>query len=167
VEFDAQYQPNEHLSLYASGAFDDAIYAKYPTAPCGLETITAASCNLSGRPLAGTPKFTASFGGEYSQPVTLAGHRAEAYVGADDTYRSAIYSAATDSVYSRLPALNLVNARIGVRSPDRRWDAYLWSKNLFDKKYLPFISAGVGNTGALYAQVGDPQTVGVTVRYHY
>jgi iron complex outermembrane receptor protein len=167
VEIDAQARPTDNLSLYSSLTFDDAVYASYVNGTCGLENITLTHCNLSGRPLAGTPKWSVAAGGEYSHPVRLGNRETEGYVGVDYTYRSSLYSAASDSIYSRLPSLNLVNLRVGVRAPDGRWDAYLWARNLFNENYLTFISAGIGNTGALVSQLGDPRTFGVTLRAHY
>jgi iron complex outermembrane receptor protein len=169
VEFDLQAQPIDELSLYASGAWDDAVYAKYPLAPCPLEeAVTASSvCNLSGAALAGVPRWTLSAGGEVHHSVNLGAREAEAYLGVDYSYRSSVYSSSSDSIYGKLPALSLVNARVGLRAADGRWDAYVWSKNLANAKYFAFIAAGVGNTGALVGQLGDPQTFGGTIRFHY
>jgi iron complex outermembrane receptor protein len=167
VEIDLNARPTDNLSLYLAAVYDFATYKSFPNSPAPLEQITQPSVDLSGRPLAGTPRYSLSLGGEYSAPFAYGGRTLEAFVGADDTYRSSVFSAATDSVYSRLPALNLVNARFGVRSRDGAWDAYIWSKNLTDKKYFTFVQAGVGNTGALFAQLGDPRTVGATLRYHF
>ncbi|HKR89693.1 MAG TPA: TonB-dependent receptor [Phenylobacterium sp.] len=165
VEVDIQAQPTEHVSLYASATYNDAIYDKYPSAPCGLEHANLSACNLNNSALAGTPRWAIAAGGEVSYPVSLGAREAEAYLGADYTYRSSIYSAATDSIYSRLPQLSLLNARAGVRS--ERWDAYVWAKNLFDKDYLTTVAPGSGNTGSLYSQLGDPRTYGVTLRVKY
>ncbi len=167
VEFDLNAQPTDQLNLYTSGSWDDAVYASYPHAPCGLEHITQAFCDLDGAALAGVARWSLSAGGEFVQPVALGARQTQAYVGADYSYRSGVYSAATDSVYSRLPPLGLINARLGLRSAGGRWDAYLWAKNLGATKYFTFVSAGVGNTGALYGQLGDPQTWGATFRVRY
>jgi iron complex outermembrane receptor protein len=165
AEVDIQAQPVEHLSLYASATYNDAIYDKYPSAPCGVEHANLAACNLNGADLAGTPRWAIAAGGEVSDPVTFGAREAEVYLGADYTYRSSIYSAATDSIYSRLPKLSLVNARAGVRSD--RWDAYVWAKNLLNKDYFTTNGGGSGNTGAIYAALGDPRTYGVTLRLKY
>jgi iron complex outermembrane receptor protein len=167
VEVDAKAQPSDHLSLYASGTYDQATYDSYANGPCPLELITQPKCNLSGRPLAGTPKWAAAAGGELHHPLVIQSRETEAYLGIDYNFRSSVYSAATDSIYSHLASLNLVNARVGIRAPDGRWDAYIWARNLTDEKYFTFVSAGVGNTGALVAQLGDPRTVGATVRVRY
>jgi iron complex outermembrane receptor protein len=167
IEADIQARPTDNLSIYASTTYDDAVYASYPGAPCGLELATHASCNLSGRRLAGAPRWAVSAGGEYDYPVNIGPREAEAYLGVDYSYRSAENSAATDSVYTELAPLSLVNARLGLRSRSQYWDIYLWSKNLTDAKYYNFIQPGSGNTGALYAGLGDPRTYGVTLRLKY
>jgi iron complex outermembrane receptor protein len=167
IEADLQARPTDNLSIYGSATYDDAVYAKYPGAPCGLELAAHASCDLSGRRLAGAPRWAVSAGGEYDYPVNIGAREAEAYLGVDYSYRSAENSAATDSVYTELAPLNLVNARIGLRSRAQYWDIYLWSKNITDAKYYNFIQPGSGNTGALYAGLGDPRTYGVTLRLKY
>ena len=166
VEIDAQAQPVNHVSLYGSLTYDDAVYASYANGVCGLENITLSHCNLSGAPLAGVPRWAASAGGEVSQPLKLGSHEAETYLGVDYSFRSSLYSASTDSIYSRLPSLNLVNARLGLRSANGRWDAYVFARNLLNKSYFLFIAPGVGNTGALDGELGDPRTFGVTLRAH-
>ncbi|CAN7228553.1 TonB-dependent receptor [Phenylobacterium sp. LjRoot219] len=167
VEVDLRAEPNRHLSFYASAAYNDANYKSYPDAPCGLENILSTSCDLSGRPLAGVPLWSVSAGAEFRQPLTLGAREVEAYAAVDDSFRSSIYSNTTDSIYSRLPSLNLVDARLGVRAADGGWDAYVWGRNILDKKYFTARAPGLGNTGAIYAALGDPATWGVTLRARY
>jgi iron complex outermembrane receptor protein len=164
VEIDGAARIGRDLSLYTSLTYDDAIYESYANGVCGLERITAGRCNLSGADLAGVPKWSLSAGGEYHRSVS---DKVEAFGGFDFTFRSSVYSAATDSVYSKLPDLSLVNARLGVRDKDAAWNAYLWVKNLADETYFTFISPGVGNTGALFSQLGEPRAFGATFRLKY
>jgi iron complex outermembrane receptor protein len=113
------------------------------------------------------PRWTISAGGEYDHPIRLGAREVSGYIGLDYSYRSSENSVATDSIYSLLPDLSFLNLRVGVRSEDNKWDFYVWSKNVLNAKYFTFISPGVGNTGALDAQLGDPRTIGVTLRFHY
>lgn len=167
VEVDFRAEPNRQVSVYASAAYNDATYKDYSNAPCGLENVLSTSCSLTGRPLAGVPRWSVSAGVEFRQPVTLGAQEAEAYVAVDDSFRSSIYSNTTDSIYTRLPSLNLVDARLGVRAADGRWDAYVWGRNILDNKYFTSRGPGIGNTGAIYAALGDPATYGVTLRARY
>lgn len=167
VEVDAQAHPTSHLSVYTSVTYDRAIYADFPNAPCGLENITKPFCVLSGAPLAGVPRWAISAGGEYTYPVNIGPKAANVYAGIDYTYRSPLYSNATDSIYSHLPDLNLINARLGVREDGQTWDFYLWVKNIANANYFTFVSPGVANTGALTAEPGLERTFGGTFRFHF
>lgn len=161
MEFDMQARPVEQLSLYASGAWTEATYTDYPAAGCGLENITLASCDLTGGQVAGVPKWAWSGGGEYRAPSALG----ELFVGLDYSYRSKIGSTG-NSRYTELEGRGLVNARIGIRSAEGGWTAYVWSKNLLDEEYLT-TKVPIGNNGGLYSNVGDPRTVGATLRVDF
>ncbi len=166
IEIDMQGRLSDNLSVYGALAYTDAKIVDYPASACPLELTNLNTCDLSGYPIAGIPKWSASFGGEVKQPVTVFDAPSEAYLGFDYSYRSEVnnggYSAAT-----LLEPLHLVNARLGIRALNRRMDASLWVKNLFDKQYFSDIAVGAGNTGLLTAQLGDPRTYGVTLRFHF
>ena len=165
LEFDLQARPVAQVSLYASGAWTDATYTDYPAAGCGLEHITLASCNLTGGQVAGVPKWAWSGGGEYHNPMSLGSGEGEFFAGLDYSYRSKIGSTG-NSRYTELEGRGLLNARIGVRSADGGWTAYVWSKNLLDKEYLT-TKVPIGNNGGLFSNVGDPRTVGATLRVDF
>jgi iron complex outermembrane receptor protein len=169
VEVTAQARPTENLSLYTSVTYDDAIYAKYPSAGCPPEqpiTVPATtSCNFSGAPLTGVPRWAVSGGFEYKHSISLAGKEDIGYLGLDDSYRSSEYSLFPNSIYNLLPSLNLVNLRLGVRAPSGQWDIYVWGKNVGDVKYYTATSAA--NYGIVYGFPGDPATYGVTLRVRY
>jgi iron complex outermembrane receptor protein len=167
VELNLSAQPDDHVTLYANGVYDDAHYVSFPNSPCGLENMLTPTCDLSGRPVAGVPLWSVSFGGEYHTPLTVGARQIEAYAGVDNSYRSSFYSSGTDSIYTRIDGLNLLNARIGVRATDGRWDLYAWGKNITDQHYFNSTSPGLGNTGAINASLGDPLTWGVTARARY
>ena len=118
---------------------------------------------MSGRPLAGLSKWVVSGGAEYHAPVTglLDGM---VYVGADANYRSSTYSDASDSNYVKIDGYTLVNLRAGFLFSNG-WEAFVWAKNVFDQHYFQYLSAQPGNSGAVFGLLGDPRTVGVTVRW--
>ena len=172
IETDLRYRPDNHLSLYTSVAYDEAEYSDYKQAPppveyTGLLPATANYVDLSGRQLPGAPKWSASFGGEYSHAVP--GHSAyELYAGADYNVKSSFYASVNDSPSSRINGYGVVNARLGVRSDDGRNDLSLWARNLGETKY--FETLGAGNTGASGLITGiasSPRTWGVTLRHKF
>ena len=164
-EVTAQARPSSDLSLYASATYDHATYDKFPTSPCPVEAPAGSVCSQTGQDLTGVPRWSTSAGFEYRRNVALGGRDVEAYLGADDSYRSSEFSQSTNSIYSKLPSLNLLNLRLGVRDPDHGWDVYLFGKNVDSERYytnltsLPY--------GYVIGTPGDPATYGVTLRVHY
>lgn len=168
VEVDLQARPTERLSLYGSATYNEASYRSYKAAPCPIEIRPTPGlvCDLSDRRLPGPSLWSVSSGGEYAQPIgDLRGAEAELYLGADYSYRSAFYTTAANSIYSRIPGYGLVNLRIGVRAADRAWDLQAWVRNAADEDYYLALSAA--NTGAITGTLGDPRTYGVTLRARY
>jgi len=91
----------------------------------------------------------------------------DGYLGADVSYRSSYYSSADDSIYGRVPGYSVTNLRIGLRTDDGHWNLEAWARNAFDTHYYQTIAKVAFNSGALSALLGDPRTVGVTLRVSY
>jgi iron complex outermembrane receptor protein len=167
VEIDSQAQVTSGLNLFFSGIYDDAIYQSNPSAPCPIELGgSTLSCNLSGRPLVGVSKWTASIGGEYDQPLPPTdGHDLVAYIGTNAIIKTGFYSGADDSEYSYIPAYGVGNLDFGVKSASGSWDLSGWIHNFTNTQYYLYRSAsGSFPTYNLIAgQVGDPITGGVTL----
>jgi iron complex outermembrane receptor protein len=121
---------------------------------------------LSGRQLPGPPRWAASAGGEYDFGLgAVRGVPSEAYLGGDYSYRSSFYTTSADSLYSLIPAYGILNLRAGVRAKDGAWDFQVWSRNATDSLY--YLSRSAANTGAVTGALGDPRTVGATLRVRY
>ncbi|WP_084455161.1 TonB-dependent receptor [Novosphingobium rosa] len=162
-EADLHGNPAPWLSFYASGTYDDARYLSYPNAPCPIEVTGQTLCNMSGRLLPGVSKWAGSAGGEAKGALGRNfGHDAEVYAGVDYSYRSAQYTTAADSIYSRIPGYGLANLHFGIRALDGRYDIQLWARNITNKTYYLTLSAD--NFGAIRGTLGDPRTYGVTLR---
>ncbi|MEO7168977.1 MAG: TonB-dependent receptor [Sphingomonas sp.] len=160
VEADAVWAVTSKISLNLSGAYTDAYYVSYPKGPTPVETSNISpSTDLSGKPLAGVPKWTFTGGGDVRQPL---GGNAELYGHADYSWRSSFYTAVSDSRFSLVPSYGIGNARIGVRLDDGRYDLSVWAKNIFDKDYFQTLS--IVASGVITANLGDPRTVGATFR---
>src|SRR5476651_942525 len=63
----------QNLTGYVSTAITNGKYVSYKNGPCPLELIgsTTTVCDLSGKPLSGTPHTVASTGGEYRLPTHI------------------------------------------------------------------------------------------------
>jgi iron complex outermembrane receptor protein len=121
-------------------------------------------CSLTGRQVAGTPRWTINVGAEYRRSVSPA---TQHFVSAAYAWRSAQDGTLDGSVHSRIPAYGLLNLATGwkVARGNEIWSISLWLRNALDKKYFPTVAATAN--GAYVASVGTPRTLGVTVRLDY
>ncbi|MEO7689808.1 MAG: TonB-dependent receptor [Sphingomonas sp.] len=167
VEADATWSVTSRISLNLSGAYTDAYYVDYREGPTPVEALNPtaaqpagfASSDLSGKPLAGVPKWAFTGGVDASQPLAP---RTELYLHADYSWRSSFYTAVSDSRFTLVPSYGIGNARLGVRLDDGRYDLSVWAKNIFDKNYFQTLS--IAATGLITANLGDPRTFGATFR---
>ncbi|HEX7874622.1 MAG TPA: TonB-dependent receptor [Sphingobium sp.] len=163
VEGDLAFAPSKWVSLTASGSYVEATYRNYANAPQAPENnaaVSGATQNLTGAQLPGVPKFTYTLGADVAQPV--GGGSVEVYGHADFSHRSTFNTSSSNSHYAQVPGYGLLNARIGVRTADGRWDFAVWARNLTDTNYFQALS--VGATGTVTGTIGDPRTVGATLR---
>ncbi|MQR02295.1 TonB-dependent receptor [Glaciimonas sp. GS1] len=175
AELEVKAKPSQGLTLGFNTSFTDATYLSYEKAPCPAEIAdlphAPASCNLTGQPLAGVPRWTANLSAEYQYRVS---DNVNQYVAGSYAWRSSTFGAADNSIYSEIPAYGLVNLATGWRvnlNGNQSWELSLWARNLLDKHYyLAVYSAGAGTqaSGLYYnASVGQSRTLGVTARYNF
>ncbi|MGK6354694.1 TonB-dependent receptor [Sphingomonas sp. DT-207] len=166
-EADLAWQAARWASFTGSVAYTDATYVDYPVGPTPVERLNPTPAqpggfpqqDMSGERLAGVPEWSASLGGDLWTPLT---RDAEGYVHADWSWRSEYYTVASNSRYGLVPGYDLVNLRLGVRLEDGKADLSVWARNLFDRDY--YQTLGVVNYGLVTATIGDPRTIGVTLR---
>jgi len=164
VEVDGVVVVDEHLSGHFSATYTAGKYASYKNGPCPLESIASSTtvCDLSGRPLTGTPVWAVSLGGEYSYPVALLDAAGQIYLHGEYSYRSKMYGDPSDSRYTLMPGYNLLNTSLGLR--DGRWDLAVWVRNLTNEHYLVNVTVQAGNSGLVLGTPGDPRMAGVSLR---
>lgn len=169
-EADLAWQANRAIGFTGSLAYTDARYVDYPNGPTPVEALnptTAApagtpSRSFTGQRLAGVPAWSAALGSDIQQPLS---EGVQAYAHADYSWRSSYYTVSSNSRYGLVPGYDVVNARIGVRAADGRWDLSVWARNLLDTQYYQTLS--VLAYGLVTATLGDPRTVGATVRTRF
>ena len=186
LEADFAFRPSDRFSLYANGAYTDAKYRSFTTAPCppelsGGTTVTGtqvpgaagvagalspASCNISGQALPGVSKWSYSWGGEYNLPAKLLGTSGEVYFGYDGSYRSSFSSNPSPSAYTWINGYALHNFRAGYRV-ENGIDVYGWVRNATGTNYVELLTVASGNTGLIAANLGDPRTYGATVKFQF
>ncbi len=163
VELEATAVPIAGLNLNSTISYDDAVYASYPNGPCPAEVTGQVSCNLTGKPVAGAPKWIANVGASYEHALTgnLTG-----FAGAEYSWRSSYYGYLDDSAYNKTGDYGIVNAHLDVRT-DAGIELSIWGKNLTDKRYAAgYLSYGSLLPGLYVPFFGDPRTFGVTLADH-
>jgi iron complex outermembrane receptor protein len=159
LETDLTVAPAHGISFTASAAYVDAVYKGYTNAQNAPERRNISEVqDLSGVQLANAPKFVYTLGSDLTQPIA----GSEAYFHADYTHRSSYDTSGLNSAYTLIRPYGVLNARIGVRIDDGRFDLSVWARNLLDKQY--FTAIGAANTGLITGNIGDPRTIGATLR---
>lgn len=151
AEVTAQWTPGGGFSLGAAYAFTDARF---------VDLVTGGA-DLSGNRLNRNPRHKISLSPAYERALASGG---TAFGAVDVNYESFIFDDIDNNPINVRPARTLVDARLGYRSPDGRWEAMLWGKNLTDEVTIThqYILAG-----GQFAYFGPPRTYGATLRWRY
>ncbi|HHG4319023.1 TPA: TonB-dependent receptor [Pseudomonas aeruginosa] len=164
LEFEATALPLRGLTLNFNGSYNDVTYLSFKDAPCPAEVSTRpgapSSCDLTGQRVVGASKWIANLNGEYQW-------RLDDRFSASYAYRSAAEGTLDNSDLSKIDGYALVNLAAGLRSDlgDGQLDTSVWLKNAFDKDY--YLSAFASINGSYTASVGQPRTLGVSLRYDF
>lgn len=77
------------------------------------------------------------------------------------------YSTPTDADALRLPSYGLLNARLELTDPGKRWTLAVFGTNLTDKAYYVGGVNYSANVGTLHYDLGRPREFGVTLRHEF
>ncbi|HMO62833.1 MAG TPA: TonB-dependent receptor [Ferruginibacter sp.] len=173
LEFDGSYKASTHFYFYGAAAYTNAKYVKFTNAPLPLEEtgktengVQVAFKDVSGGPLPGVSKWSASLGGEFTTPAAFLGKAGKFFLAADGFYRSSFSSSASPSAYLNVDGYFLLNGRVGFKS-NNGLSAFIWGRNLLDKNYFEQLLPAGGNAGHYAGVLGDQRTYGVTLRYNF
>ena len=123
--------------------------------------------DISAGKLPGISKWAGSIGSEIlSNEVKFFGQGAKIFIAFDGYYRSSFSSSPSPSRYLNIDGYALLNARIGFRATNGL-SAFVWSRNLLDQEYFEQLLPASGYAGHYAAVLGDPRTLGITLRYKY
>jgi len=173
AELDVNLRLSEHFSFFTSLAYTDGKYVTFTNAPLPLEETghvnddnqQQAFKDVSGERLPGISKFGASYGGEFvSNTLKFLGQESKFFIGFNGFYRSEFSSSPSPSKYLNIDSYSLFNAQLGFRSANGI-SLFVWGRNLFDKNYYEQLLVAGGNAGHYAGVLGDPATVGITLRY--
>jgi len=165
-ELDSSLRVAPGLKLTFSGSYNDAIYRSFANAPCPAEVSLSATCriNRSGQRAAQAPVWIGALGAEYSHPIW---DGFEGYIQGDYSYKSGFYGSIDESRYTWIDGHGITNLRVGTRLEDESVDVSLWAKNVFDTHYYTTIFKSIVSGGSYVGSLGDPLTIGGTVRVKF
>ena len=168
------WRPIDQLMLIGGFSYLDSEFTDYTNAsplPGGPAQ------DLTGKSAHFAPKFQYSLVADWSDSM-------EAFGGSEYFLRGEIQNVGKQNIgantnqssQSIQESYSLLNARIGLRSDDDRWELSLWGKNLGEKGYCmtifeqPF-SAQLGGVSAgtspQRCAVGAPRTYGVELKFRH
>ncbi|MEP6784438.1 MAG: TonB-dependent receptor [Sphingomonadales bacterium] len=166
IELDTTARLGNDLSLSASLAYLDAKYTSYPVGQCyplqtiaqgcvaavpagpgGVPAAQPAYQVLTGARAVQAPEFKFSLGADYS-PSLSASLRGVAQVNWQ--HQSSVFYVASDPQTFQ-PTYDIVNAGLGVRAEDKKWEVVAFVNNLFDQQYFPALVNTAGNFGGKMA----------------
>jgi iron complex outermembrane receptor protein len=165
IEIETTIYPATGLVFQGAAGFADARYRDFKNAAC-LPGI-AGACDLTGRRLQLSPRYTASASMDYRRPIGVGDWTG--FTRVEYSFRSSVYSAQNLDEKTRQDAFSLVNARIGVESANGL-KVELWARNIFDKDWVtlffgtPGIGGGIpGEAGSYSGFLGEPRMVGARI----
>jgi len=165
VEADFAVEPLEGLTASLNGSYNDVKYASYPNAPCPVGV--AAPCDLTGERVFQAPKWVVNAQVRYEFDWR---EDIRPYVQGQYSYRSSVFGQVDNSAFARIDDYALVNARVGARFGDGRYEVSLWVNNLLDKEYFNTLGSASIVGAAVYGfsgQLGPPRTFGATLRAEF
>lgn len=164
-EAEATLVPVPGMSLRGFVGYTDARYKSYTNGPCPLEITGQSFCDLTGKPVSGTPKWSTGITGNYVRGFN---DRIDGYLNAEFSWKSAYFGSLDDSIYSKTGNYGILNLRAGIRSHNERWDISVWGKNITNQAYVTTAANFNALVPGLYLSTfGDPRTYGVTLRTTY
>ena len=134
LEFDGVYGGIPRTTLRFSGALNIAKYRSFPNSAQPVEngyTGAPAYQDVSGRVLAGAPRYSFNVGADYTQPLTP---DKDAHVSANVAYSSSFNSDVSLSQYAVVGPSALADLGVGLGKHDKSFDVSLIVKNVLNNQ---------------------------------
>lgn len=152
AELEAVAMPTDRLMIRAAANYMDTEISEFNS---------QGGDDFTGNRLANSPELSFSGQVRYDLPVEEFGFGA--YLLGDASYRSRVYYSLGNRLQSSQDGYWLLNARLGITSPDEKWELAIWGRNLTNKLY---VSQSYDNFGGIFPSqnfLGDPRTYGATL----
>lgn len=164
LEVEANYRPNDHVTLYGNMAFTEAEFVTFSNVDVLNRVTLPALQDLEGNPLPNAPGFSGNFGFSYETNPILAGG-ALTFRG-DLSYKSRIQFREFDNDADSQEAYALLGASVQWTSPDGRYFVRAFGRNLTDEEYYQGLAQS-SLTGTRFVSWGAPRQIGIELRTNF
>ena len=156
VEIESSFAPSGDLYLTAGVTYTDARYA---------DGLVPANAHLAGKRLTQSPLWQSSLSAFFERDLPAAGWRFLA--NANWSYIGEVNTGSDLDPEKFRDGFGLVNAQVGVRTSDGRYEVIAWGRNLTDRRMNMLVFDSVFQTGSWHTWVNPPRTFGLKVRANF
>jgi len=157
VDLDFDVKPIEHLLFNAGVTYAKTEYGNFTPPFASLFRLPNAQMSFA-------PEWSGSLAATYEHTL---GNSLQWRFNVGAKYTSE-YNTGSDLNPAKLQdALTLVNARFVLGAQDQRWTLEAWAQNLTDAEYYQVVFDATLQTGTYDANLGAPQSYGLTVRFSF
>ncbi len=175
LEFDMLWQATEGLRLGLNGAYLDAEFKDYATAPCTAVQLDAdplcgtgqpgASFNdLSGENTTFAPEYTASAFFDYSR---LLGNSMEFFAGGEVNYSDEFDTQGDLDPLDRAEDYTKVNLRFGLRGANENWEVMVYGRNITNEEAQIYAFDVPVLVGSHATMIDEGEVYGARLRYSF
>jgi iron complex outermembrane receptor protein len=150
VEAESRYTIGR-LILNGGITYDEAVFG--PEAVPGVPLVANGTASFA-------PRWSGIYGLDYSREI--GSYR---FVATFSAKYNSDYNTGSDLAAIKVqPAFTLYNGRLSIGAPDESWALELWGQNLTDETYYQVAFSAPFQAGSYKAFLGQPRTVGLTLR---
>ncbi len=175
IEFDTLWQVTEGLRLGLNGAWLDAEYNEYDTAPCtaaqqdadplcGTGQPGATINDLSGENTTFAPDITASAFFDYSR---LLANGMEFFAGGEVNYSDEFDTQGDLDPLDMADDYTKVNLRFGLRGANDDWEVMVYGRNITDEEAQIYSFDVPVLAGSHAAMIDEGEVYGARLRYNF
>ena len=164
VEFETSLSPIRDLTMTMGLTYADTSYRNNLVGRDTGIPLDPALRLLPGDNLSNAPEVVATASLGWTPPIGDSGLSGLFFINART---SGDYNTGSDLLYGKeQDSYTIVNGRVGITGPDRRWGIEVFANNLFNKDYtqVAFNTPFVAPQQTYSAFLAEPRTYGVTVR---
>lgn len=156
AELELSWRPLTGLLVDTGLTWSNTQYEKHPV-------VNSAGKTLEGKRVPFAPEWAATGSLSYEIPFS----QFTGFGIVNVSYMGNHNSNETLEPEGKVDAFTIVNARLGMRTADSKWEFALWAKNIFEENYNAILFNTVLQAGSWSAFRGEPRMYGASLRYGF